>query len=128
MAGFREFILRGNVVDLAVGVMIGAAFTAIVDSMTKDVITPVIGMFGGQPDFSAIKAGPIGIGSFINSVISFLIKALVVYFVIVKPFAALMARINPPPKPGDPPLPPPEVQLLTEIRDLLKKDSKSVPA
>ncbi len=120
MAGFKDFVLRGNVVDLAVGVIIGAAFGGIVDSMTKDVITPIIGMMGGQPDFSAYKAGPVGIGNFINAVIAFLIKALVVYFVIVRPFTALMARMYPPPKPGGPPPAPPEVQLLTEIRDVLK--------
>ncbi len=91
--------------DLAVGVIIGAAFGGIVDSMTKDVITPIIGAIGGQPDFSAIKAGPIGIGSFLNAVIAFLIKAGVVYFAIVLPFQAMMARFYPPPKPGDPPAP-----------------------
>jgi large conductance mechanosensitive channel len=121
MPGFKDFVLRGNVVDLAVGVIIGAAFGGIVDSMTKDVITPVIGVLGGQPDFSAIKAGPVNIGNFINAVIAFLIKALVVYFVIVKPFQALMRRMYPPPKPGDPPAPSAEVQLLTEIRDVLKQ-------
>ena len=120
MAGFKDFLLRGNVVDLAVGVIIGAAFGGIVDSMTKDVITPIIGAFGGQPDFSTVKLGPIGLGAFINAVISFLIKAAVVYFVIVKPFQALMERMNPPAKPGEPPPPPADIQLLGEIRDLLK--------
>ena len=124
MASFKDFILRGNVVDLAVGVIIGAAFGGIVDSMTKDIITPIIGMMGGQPDFSAYKIGAIGIGSFINAVISFLIKALVVYFVIVKPFAALLERLNPPPAPGEPPVPA-EVKLLTEIRDTLKARTAS---
>ena len=128
MAGFKDFIMRGNVVDLAVGVIIGAAFAGIVDSMTKDVITPIIGMMGGQPDFSALKTGPIGTGAFITAVINFLIKALVVYFIIVKPFVALMARLNPPPKPGDPPAAAADVQLLTEIRDLLKNNSQSASA
>ena len=96
MAGFRDFVTRGNVVDLAVGVIIGAAFGGVVDSMTKDVITPVIGTLGGQPDFSAIKVGPIGLGSFLNALISFVIKAAVVYLMIVKPFTALMARIRGP--------------------------------
>jgi len=128
MAGFKDFVMRGNVVDLAVGVIIGAAFGGIVDSMTKDVISPIIGMMGGQPDFSAVKVGTIGIGSFVNAVISFLIKALVVYFVIVKPFTALIARMNPPPKPGEPAPPPADVKLLTEIRDLLKKNAKIASA
>jgi large conductance mechanosensitive channel len=118
LAGFKTFILRGNVVELAVGVIIGAAFSGIVDSMTKDVITPLIGMVGGQPDFSSFKLGPVGIGSFINAVISFLIKAGVVYFLIVKPFALLLARLNPQ-KPGETPVPP-DVAALHEIRDLLK--------
>lgn len=120
MAGFKDFIMRGNVVDLAVGVIIGAAFGGIVDSVTKDVITPIIGSLGGQPDFSSVTAGPIMIGNFINAVIAFLIKAAVVYFVIVKPFQALMARMYPPPPPGAPAIPP-DIQLLTEIRDELKR-------
>ena len=120
MGGFKDFILRGNVVDLATGVIIGAAFGKIVDSVTKDVITPIIGAAGGQPDFSALKAGPLGIGSLINTVISFLITAAVVYFVIVKPYAAMHARMFPPAAPGAPAVPA-DVQLLTEIRDLLKK-------
>jgi large conductance mechanosensitive channel len=120
MGGFKDFVMRGNVVDLAVGVIIGAAFGGIVTSVTKDVITPIIGMAGGVPDFSALKAGSVAIGSLINAVISFLITASVVYFVIVKPVNALNARLNPPKKPGDPPPPPPDIQLLTEIRDLLK--------
>jgi large conductance mechanosensitive channel len=126
MAGFKDFVLRGNVVDLAVGVIIGAAFGGIVDSMTKDIITPIIGAVGGQPDFSAWKIGAIGIGSFINAVIAFLIKAAVVFFVIVKPFQALMNRFYPPPPAGAPPVT--EVQLLTEIRDQLKKNASAAGA
>jgi len=125
MAGFKDFVLRGNVVDLAVGVIIGAAFGGIVDSMTKDVITPIIGALGGQPDFSAFKLGPVGMGAFINAVIAFLIKALVVYFIIVKPFQALMTRLYPPPPPGQPAPPPADVQLLGEIRDILKNNTKT---
>ena len=85
----------------------------------RTVVTPIIGMAGGQPDFSAVNLSPVGIGDFVNAVISFLIKAAVVYYGIVKPFTALLARLNPPPAPGEPPPPPPEVKLLTEIRDLL---------
>jgi large conductance mechanosensitive channel len=128
MAGFKDFLLRGNVVDLAVGVIIGGAFGTIVESMTKDVITPLIGAVGGQPDFSAIKAGPIGLGLFLNAVIAFAITAGVVYFVIVKPYQALMARINPPPAPGAPPPPPADIQLLTEIRDQLKRNASAAGA
>ncbi len=122
MTGFKNFIMRGNVVDLAVAVIIGAAFGNIVDSMTKDIITPIIGMIGGQPDFSAFKLGSIGIGNFINAIISFMIKAAVVYFCIVKPFAILLKKLNPPAQPESPSVPA-DVVLLTEIRDLLKNKS-----
>jgi large conductance mechanosensitive channel len=90
IAGFKKFILRGNVVDLAVGVIIGAAFGAIVKSMTEDIITPLIGALGGKPDFSSITLGPLFIGKFINAIIGFLIQACVVYFLIVVPMNRLM--------------------------------------
>ena len=115
LRGFRDFIARGNVIDLAVGVIIGAAFGAIVDSLVQDVITPLIGLVGGQPDFSAIRLGPIGVGNFINALVAFLIKAAGLYFLIVIPFnrlAASMAKVAPPS---------PQEVLLTEIRDLLQK-------
>lgn len=118
---FKTFISKGNVVDLAVGVIIGGAFGKIVDSMVKDVITPMIGMVGGQPDFSAIKIGPILVGNFINAVVAFLILAAVVFFVLVKPMNKLMLSLNKPAVPTTPPPPPADVVLLTEIRDLLKK-------
>ena len=117
LKGFRDFAARGNVVDLAVGVIIGAAFGGIVDSLVKDLITPVIGLLGGTPDFSALKAGPINVGNFINAVIAFLIKAAGLYFLIVLPFNRFTSKpVEPPP----PPPPSPEVVLLGEIRDLLK--------
>ena len=118
LKGFRDFVARGNVIDLAVGVIIGAAFGGIVDSLVKDIITPIMGMAGGQPDFSAIRLGSIGIGSFINAVISFLIKAAGLYFLIVLPFnrlAARMAAVAPPT---------PQETLLGEIRDLLKQPKR----
>jgi large conductance mechanosensitive channel len=116
--GFRTFLLRGNVIDLAVGVIIGASFGAIVDSMVKDLITPILGLLGGQPDFSAVKAGPVMLGSFINALIAFLLKAAGLYFLIVLPFSSFVARMAAAPPPPAPPAP--EVVLLTEIRDLLK--------
>lgn len=118
LKGFRDFVARGNVIDLAVGVIIGAAFGGIVDSLVKDLITPLIGLVGGTPDFSALKAGPVNIGNFINAVIAFLIKAAGLYFLIVLPANRLTA------KPAAPPPPPPpsrEEVLLGEIRDLLKE-------
>ena len=121
ISGFKAFITRGNVIDLAVGVIIGAAFGAIVNSLVGDVITPIIGMLGGQPDFSAVKLGPIGIGKFANALIAFLLQAAAVYFFIVIPFTKLMAKVNPPAPPAPPPGPSPTEKLLMEIRDSLKK-------
>jgi large conductance mechanosensitive channel len=118
---FKAFVTKGNVVDLAVGVIIGGAFGKIVDSMVKDIITPFIGMLGGQPDFSAIKFGGIMIGNFINTIVSFLIIAAVIFFVFVKPMNKLMASMKKEEAPAAPPEPPADVKLLTEIRDLLKK-------
>ena len=119
--GFKKFLMRGNVIDLAAGVIIGAAFGAIVDSLVKDIITPAIGMLGGQPDFSAIKLGSIGIGNFVNAIVSFIIKAAGLYFMIILPFNRFSARLAAaPPAPAPPP---PTEQLLTEIRDLLAKQS-----
>lgn len=99
---FKTFALKGNVIDLAVAVIIGAAFGKIVESMVKDVITPMIGIFGGQPDFSAIKLGPIMVGNFVNAIVSFLILALVVFLVLVKPMTALRARAAAGQAPSDP--------------------------
>gem|GEM_PF-760647 len=125
LAGFKEFIFRGNVVDLAVGVIIGAAFGTIVTSLTADVITPTIGMIGGQPDFSAITAGPIQLGKFINAVVAFLITALALYLLIVLPMnkykemeaRKIAAKATPAPEPEVPA----DVKLLQEIRDLLRE-------
>ncbi len=132
---FKTFVSKGNVVDLAVGVIIGGAFGKIVESMVKDVITPLIGKCGGMPDFSGLAIGAtkvmkdgkevleggIMIGNFLNAAIAFLILAAIVFFMIVKPMNAMMAKMNPPPAPGTPPPPPADIVLLTEIRDLLKK-------
>ncbi len=119
--GFRDFLLRGNVVDLAVAVIIGAAFGAVVDSLVKDVITPIIGAIGGQPDFSAITLGPILIGSFLNSVLSFVIIALVIYLLVVVPMNRIMERARRQTEAGAPPAPTKEEVLLAEIRDVLKQ-------
>lgn len=99
--GFRDFILRGNVIDLAVGVIIGAAFGAIVTSLSADVITPLIGALFGNPDFSALVLGPVKIGNLLNALVSFLITAFAVYFLIVTPMNSLMTRFKPqPPAPA----------------------------
>lgn len=100
MQGFRKFILRGNVIDLAVAVVIGAAFTAVIQALVKDIITPVIGAFGGVPDFSAlafsVNNSRFLIGDFINALVSFIIIAAIVYFLIVAPVMALIERVNGP--------------------------------
>lgn len=119
---FKAFILKGNVVDLAVGVVIGAGFGKVVESMVKDVITPLIGAVGGQPDFAAIKLGPLMLGSFINAGVAFLILAAVIFFLVVKPMNVLMAmaKKKEAEAPAAPPPVPEDVKLLIEIRDLLK--------
>lgn len=103
LKGFREFILRGNVVDLAVGVVIGAAFGAVVTSFTKDILTPAIAAIVGKPDFSAlvltINGAKITYGNFFNAAISFLLVATAVYFGVVMPLNALMLRIKKAPAP-----------------------------
>jgi large conductance mechanosensitive channel len=104
MKGFRDFILRGNVVDLAVGIIIGAAFGAIVAALVKDLITPLIGIFGGFsfPDWSfAVNGSKFAIGDFINAVISFLIIAAVVYFFVVLPLNKLLERVKKAPPPTE---------------------------
>ena len=120
---FKAFILKGNVVDLAVGVVIGAGFGKVVESLVKDVITPLIGAIGGPPDFAAIKLGPLMIGSFINAGVAFFILAAVIFFLVVKPMNVLMAmaRKKEAEAPAAPPPVPEDVKLLIEIRDLLKK-------
>jgi len=100
LKGFRDFILRGNVVDLAVAVILGAAFNAIVNSMVKDLLMQVIAAVIGKPDFKDVvfklNGTPIFIGNFLNAAISFLIVASVVYFAIVLPLNTLMAKLKKP--------------------------------
>jgi large conductance mechanosensitive channel len=96
---FRAFVLRGNVIDLAVAVVVGAAFGAVVTSLVENIITPLIAAIGGQPDFSAlsftINNSVFNIGLFLNALISFLIIAFVIFFLVVKPMNSLMARYKP---------------------------------
>jgi large conductance mechanosensitive channel len=133
MSEFKDFIKRGNVMDLAVGVIIGAAFGKIVSSVTDDLIMPVLSLATGKLDFTnwfyaldgqqyatladAKKAGVavFAYGNFINAVINFLIVAFVIFLLIKQ-----LNRILPPPPPPPPPGVPPQEVLLTEIRDILK--------
>jgi large conductance mechanosensitive channel len=106
LSGFKQFILRGNVVDLAVGVVIGAAFGSVVAAFTKDLLTPLIAAIVGKPDFSAISftinGTPFPVGDFINAVVSFVLVAGAVYFFVVTPINALIARMRKAPAPADP--------------------------
>ena len=96
--GFREFILRGSVVDLAVGVVMGAAFGAVVTGFVKDLLTPLIAAIAGKPDFSAyafeINGSKFLVGDFLNVFISFVLISLAVYFFVVIPVNHLMTRFN----------------------------------
>jgi large conductance mechanosensitive channel len=95
---FKQFILRGNVIDLAVAVVVGAAFTAVIAAMVKDLITPLIAAIFGKPNFSSltftVNHSKFNYGSFLNALISFLIVATVVFFAVVTPLTQLMKRLN----------------------------------
>ncbi|GAC1470733.1 MAG: large conductance mechanosensitive channel protein MscL [Candidatus Dormibacteraceae bacterium] len=104
--GFKAFLLRGNVVDLAVAVVIGAAFTAVVTAFVKDLVTPLIAALFGKPDFSSlyftINNSKFPYGDFINALIAFVIVAAVIYFFVVLPINALIERSRRHDKPADP--------------------------
>jgi large conductance mechanosensitive channel len=109
MGGFKDFIMRGNVVDLAVGVVIGAAFGGVVTAFTKDLLTPLIAAVAGKPDFSALEFTINGskflIGDFINAAISFLLIAAAVYYFVVLPVNTVMSRLKKPVSPTTRPCP-----------------------
>jgi len=128
LSEFKAFVLKGNVVDLAVGVVIGASFKSVVDSVVADLITPLIGAIGGNPDFSSFVVGPLSIGKFLNAIIAFVILAAVVFFLVVKPMNHLMERMKKKAEtqPEAAPLPE-DVKLLMEIRDLMKAGQSPAP-
>ena len=124
---FKAFAMKGNVVDMAVGVIIGGAFGKIVSSLVADIITPLIGILTGNVDLSSLKIvlseeNAINYGAFIQSVISFLLIALAV-FTLVKVISSIHLKKKEEPKPE--PKPDPQIVLLTEIRDLLKEKETS---
>jgi large conductance mechanosensitive channel len=123
-AEFRKFIARGNVIDLAVAVILGAAFTAIVTSLTDDIIMPLIGVILGGVDFStlSIQVGEatVAYGRFIQAIINFLLIALVLFFM-VRSINKMQGLSKKEEAPAAPPEPSDEVKLLSEIRDLLRK-------
>ena len=143
---FKKFILKGNVVDLSTGIIIGSAFTGIVTAFTKGIVEPLLALAGGGPNPKLTiplshhlvevvtkdakgaelkqmvdKIIELDVGGIISAAINFLIVAAVVFFVIVKPVNALMSKMKRAEISAPPPAPPVEVALLTEIRDLLKK-------
>jgi len=130
---FREFVLRGNVIDLAVAVVIGAAFGAVVTSMVQDLITPLIAALGGEPNFGGlsftINESVFSYGNFLNKLLAFLSVATVIFFGVVKPLNLLLARRNAAEETPEQAAPAEDVRLLAEIRDLLKDQaSGSTPS
>lgn len=132
IAEFKEFISRGSVVDLAVGVIIGGAFTSIVNSLVKDIVMPIIGLIFGGINFTGLKyvitpateetaEAAIYYGNFIQNIVNFLLVALVI-FIVVKAINNLRKKNEPAPAPKEPPAPPEDIVLLREIRDSLKKN------
>jgi large conductance mechanosensitive channel len=122
---FKKFILKGNVVDLSTGVIIGAAFGGIVTAFTKGIVEPLLALVGGggSPDLkiALTEAVKLDIGMIIGALISFLITAAVIFFIIVKPANKLMALMKKQEAAAPPPPTPEDIKLLTEIRDLLTK-------
>ena len=120
---FKLFVLRRDLLDVAIGIVIGVAFAALVGALVADLVTPLIAAIGGKPDFGdlvfTINDSKFKYGDFLNNMITFVIISAVVFFLVVKPVHALLARAQ---ERGEEPAvePSPEVALLTEIRDLLK--------
>lgn len=131
LRGFKQFLMRGNIVDLAVAVVVGTAFTAVVNSLVKNIFTPLIAAIGGKQDFSnltfTINGSLFRYGTFINDVITFVIVAAAIYFLVVLPLAKAneMRRRGETPAPEETPAPSDEARLLAEIRDLLAANNGS---
>ncbi len=131
LSGFKQFLMRGNIVDLAVAVVIGTAFTAVVTSLVKNIFTPLIAAGFGQPDFAkltfTINGSTFYYGEFINSVVAFLSVAAVIYFVVVMPLAKLAERRRRGQEASaEASVLSDEAKLLTEIRDLLAEERRRV--
>jgi len=122
MRGFKAFLLRGNVVDLAIGVVIGIAFAAVIGAFVKDLVTPLIAAIGGKPDFSAlsftINQSKLLYGDFINALLAFVIIAAVIYFFVVVPYTTLIERSRKEP-PADP-----TTKKCTECLSEIPKDAR----
>ena len=124
LKGFRDFITRGNVLELAVAVAIGTAFTALITQFGESFINPLVKVFGGGGQLGGtftIRGQVFDWAKFVNAVIFFLITAAVIYFLVVAPYNAYEERRKRGQGPVDPPAPPDDIILLTEIRDLLRE-------
>jgi large conductance mechanosensitive channel len=122
MRGFKAFLLRGNVVDLAIAVVIGVAFTAVITAFVKDLVTPLIAAIGGKPDFAGlyftINNSKFLYGDFFNVIIAFVIIAAVVYFLVVVPYQTFMERSRKEPPPD------PTTKKCTECLSEIPKDAR----
>ena len=123
LKGFRDFLLRGNVLDLAIGIVVGGAFTAVVTGLTDGLLSPLIALIFGQPDLTgihfALRGTDFPIGQFLHALLNFVLVATALYFVVVVPVKKLQAKLAKPAPDAGPEEPTPDVALLTEIRDLL---------
>ncbi|MFN8097585.1 MAG: large conductance mechanosensitive channel protein MscL [Dermatophilaceae bacterium] len=117
MKGFKDFIMRGNLVELAVAFVIGASFATVVGTFT-DVFMSLLGKIGGKPDFNAWQPGGVPFGAFLTALVAFLIVAFVIYFFVVKPYEVAKARFS---DPAVDDAPDPNTVLLAEIRDELRR-------
>ena len=131
LKGFKQFILRGNVIDLAIAVVIGVAFNALVQALIRDLITPLIAAIFGKPNFENLSfhlhGSKFAYGDVINYVISFVLLAAVLYFLVVAPLNALNERRRRGQK-EEPEEIPEDIALLSEIRDLLARNASSGPS
>jgi large conductance mechanosensitive channel len=118
--GFRDFLMRGNVVDLAVAVVIGTAFGGVVSAFARDFIGSILGKIGGKPNLDSVAPGGINIGTTLTALINFLIVAAAVYFIVVVPMNQL-SKLRRRPQEEEPVVIPEDIALLTQIRDLLAR-------
>ena len=123
LKGFRDFLMRGNLVELAVAFVIGVAFASVVTSFVDNLLMPLIGKLGGRPDFNDITAGGVPVGQFITDLVAFLITAFAVYFLVVLPYMKVRARLHTSQATTEAD----GLVLLREIRDLLAHEGSPGP-
>lgn len=118
MSGFKNFLLRGNLIEIAVGLIMATSFAAVVATFTDVLMSFISVVFGGEPNFDSVAIGDVVVGPFITALVSFVILAAIVYFLVVMPYTTAKERYFP--EENDPKAPS-EVELLTEIRDALQR-------